>query len=100
MEISPPSPAPSLTESCGDGAPLTPRQAVGKIFPDVITSPYLMTGASDSRFMSRVSDCCLRFAPFRITQEQMDSVHGIDENIDIHTLAPAVDFYRFLMTEV
>ena len=76
------------------------EQAVSAVFPGVITSPYLMTGSSDSRFMSRVCDTCLRFAPFLITQEQMNSIHGIDENVDISSLAPAVDFYRYMITEV
>jgi carboxypeptidase PM20D1 len=75
------------------------EQAVAKTFPGTITSPYLMTGASDCRFMSRVCENCLRFAPFRITQEQMDSIHGIDENLDLSALAPAVDFYRYIIME-
>jgi acetylornithine deacetylase/succinyl-diaminopimelate desuccinylase-like protein len=29
----------------------------------------------------------------------MDSVHGIDENVDIATLAPAVDFYKYFLKE-
>lgn len=75
------------------------EQAVNLIFPDVITTPYLMTGASDSRFLSRVCDNCIRFAPFRISHEQMDSVHGLNENLDLSTLAPAVDFYKYILTE-
>jgi carboxypeptidase PM20D1 len=58
-----------------------------------------MTGASDSRFLSRVCDNCIRFVPFLISQEQMNSVHGIDENVDVATLAPAVDFYKFILKE-
>ena len=75
------------------------EQAVSKVFPGVITTPYLMTGASDSRYMSRVSDNCLRFAPFRITQEQMDSIHGLNENVDLSALVPAVEFYKYIITE-
>lgn len=75
------------------------EQAVSKVFPGVITTPYLMTGASDCRYMSRVSDNCLRFAPFRITQAQMDSIHGLNENVDLSALVPAVDFYKHIITE-
>ena len=75
------------------------ERAVKHAYPTVRTSPYVMTAASDSRFMSRLSDHCLRFAPFRITNEQMSCVHGIDENVDLSTLAPAVDFYRYIITE-
>lgn len=74
------------------------ENAVEKVFPGVITTPYIMTGASDCRFMSRISDNCLRFAPFKITLDQLDAIHGVNENVDVEALAPAVDFYRFMMT--
>lgn len=76
------------------------ERAVKAVFPGVIPSPYLMTGASDSRFMSSVCDTCIRFAPLYITESQMEGIHGIDENVNLSALAPAVDFYRFILTEV
>lgn len=72
--------------------------AVTNVFADVKTTPYIMTAASDSRFMWRVSENCLRFAPFSISDEQLEGVHGINENIDLSALAPAVDFYRYIIT--
>lgn len=75
------------------------EKGVAQIFPGVIPTPYVMNGASDCRYMSRVSDNCFRFAPFLISEKQMDSVHGLDENIDISSLAPAVDFYKYIITE-
>ena len=75
------------------------ENAVNHVFPTVKTSPYVMTGASDCRYMSRVSENCLRFAPLLITDEQMESIHGIDEHVDVAALAPAVDFYRYMITE-
>ena len=78
----------------------TVEKAVNEIFPGVRTTPYLMTGASDARYMSRVSDCCIRFAPFRIDDEQLASIHGINESVDLSCLEPAVDFYKFIIREV
>ena len=75
------------------------ERAVTATFPDTRTSPYVMNGASDSRYLSRVCDNCLRFAPFLISHEQMDSIHGLNENIDLSALAPAVDFYRYVISE-
>ena len=69
-------------------------------FPGVITSPYLMTGASDARYMSRVSDCCIRFAPFKVDDEQLASIHGINESVDLSCLEPAVEFYKYIIREV
>ncbi len=75
------------------------ERAVSSIFPGVRTSPYVMTGASDSRYLSRVCQNCLRFTPFQIDHQQLDSIHGLNENVDLSALAPAVDFYRYIMTE-
>lgn len=75
------------------------ENAISSVFPGVHTSPYVMTGASDCRFMCRVSDNCFRFAPFQIDDKQLDSIHGIDENIDLKALAPAVDFFKYIISE-
>ena len=75
------------------------ERALDHVLPGVIPAPYVMNGASDCRFMSRVSENCFRFTPFLISEKQMDSIHGLDENIDIKVLAPAVDFYKYIITE-
>lgn len=87
-----------LTDYNGDAFKLVER-AVNAIFPDVVASPYVMTGATDSRHMSRVCDHCVRFAPFRISQQQLDSMHAIDECVDLSALAPAVDFFKYILRE-
>lgn len=73
------------------------EKAVGTVFPGTACSPYIMTGASDSRYMSLVSDHCIRFAPFHITDEQMASIHGTNENVDLSSIEPAVRFYQFII---
>ena len=76
------------------------EEAVSSIYPDVKTVPYIMTAASDCRYFSRNSENCLRFLPFKISDQQMASIHGYDESVDIDTLAPAVDFYKFMMKKL
>ncbi len=73
------------------------EKAVTENFKDVKTAPYIMNAASDSRYMARVCDNCMRFLPFIISDEQVAGIHGIDENVDVSTLPPAVDFYKYLM---
>ena len=63
-------------------------------------APYIMTGASDSRFFGKLSDQCIRFLPYTIDAEQMDSIHGVNEYVSIDTLVPAVDYYRYMYTHV
>ncbi len=76
------------------------ERAIAAVFPDTKPVPYIMTGASDSRFFSRVCDNCLRFAPFTISDSQLESIHGVNENIDLDTLVPAVEFYKYIIKEV
>ena len=77
----------------------TIENVVRKVFPTVKTTPYIMTGASDCRFLSRVCDHCLRFTPFIISDDQLDSIHAVNENVDTAVLPSAVDFYRAVLTE-
>lgn len=75
------------------------EKVISKVFPNTEPVPYIMTGASDCRYFSRVCKNCYRFAPFKVSDAQVSSIHGIDENIDIETLPQAVDFYRFIIKE-
>ena len=76
------------------------EKAVNNVFPAYKPVPYIMNAATDSRYFGRVCDNCIRFVPFKIDKQQLDSVHGIDENVDISTLPSAVDFYRYVIKEV
>ena len=91
----------------GGGSPLTDHrekgfrfmeQTVEELFPGVRSVPYVTTGASDCRYFGGLSRNCLRFAPFRIDKQQLASVHGEDENVDLNTLPAAVDFYRLVIS--
>ena len=75
------------------------EKAVKSVFPDYVSVPYVMNAATDSRYFNVVCDNCLRFVPFLIDDQQLDSIHGIDENVDVSTLAPAVDFYKYVIKE-
>lgn len=88
-----------ISDFRSDGFRLIER-AVNEVFPGVRTTPYIMTGASDARYMSRVSDCCIRFAPFKVDDEQLASIHGLNESVDLSCLSPAVDFYKYVIREV
>lgn len=76
------------------------EQAVNDNFENVITAPYVTNTASDCRFMSQICDNCLRFTPFVISEEQLESIHGLNENIDVACLEPAVDFYKYLYLHI
>lgn len=74
------------------------ESAINECFPGVGCSPYVVTGATDARFYSKICDSCVRFAPVVYGPEQMKGMHGLNENIECNTLAGAVDFYKKIIT--
>lgn len=93
-------PESGLTDLNGSAFRLVSEAVMASVPGVDACAPYIMTGASDSRFFDPVSDQCIRFLPFTITAEQMDSIHGVNECLDIDTLAPAVSYYRYMYTHL
>lgn len=69
-------------------------QCIREIFPDVPVIPCILPAGTDARTLSELSQCVLRFAPLRLSAQQLASVHGENENVDIGAIGTAVVFYR------
>ena len=78
----------------------TVQRTVEKTFPGCAGSPYVMTGATDSRFYQEICENVVRFAPVIYGPKQMKGMHGVDETIQIDCLPGAVDFYKNLIDAV
>ncbi len=73
------------------------QDTIGKVFPDVCVMPYVVTGGTDARFYGDVCDSCVRFSPVLYGPEQMAGMHGLNENIEVSCLPPAVDYYKAII---
>lgn len=80
----------------GEGFKLA-EQVIADTFPGLVSSPYVMTGATDARFYQEICDNCIRFAPVIYGPEQMKGMHGLNENIEYNCLPGAVRFYKNLI---
>ncbi len=78
----------------------TVERTVAQTFPGCPSSPYVMTGATDSRFYQDICSSVVRFAPVVYGPEQMQGMHGLNENIEYNCLPGAVDFYKNLIENV
>ena len=78
----------------------TVQRTVERTFPGCPSSPYVMTGATDSRFYQDICENVVRFAPVVYGPKQMKGMHGVDETIGIACLPGAVDFYKNLIDAV
>jgi carboxypeptidase PM20D1 len=85
-------------------SPITPTEhpafkqlsaIVQKTAPNALISPYLLIGASDSRYFRGFSDAVLNFTPM----QDAKGFHGIDERIGISDLNRMITFYKLLLQE-
>lgn len=75
----------------------TVQRVIDETFPGCAGSPYVLTGATDSRFYQKICENVIRFAPVIYGPEQMKGMHGLNENIEYSCLPGAVDFYKNLI---
>lgn len=76
------------------------EETVNEIYPGIGVCPYVMTGGTDAKYYSEVSDNCIRFAPLYIDGQQYSSIHGLNENIFQGALPMGVDFYKAIIKKV
>jgi carboxypeptidase PM20D1 len=69
---------------------------IRKSYPQVITSPFLVIGATDSRHFGEVSSNIIKFSPM------VDPIgfHGIDERVSLESYKTALWFYEQLFKDL
>jgi len=73
------------------------ESTITEIFPDAVPSPYVMMAATDSRFFTAICPRVYRFAPFRMTKAQRESIHSYDEHLGVDAFLDGVRWYRRLI---
>lgn len=69
-------------------------------YPDALVSPYLVMGGTDSRHYARVTQNAFRFLPVRVTQEDLDGMHAVNERLSIENCGRMVGFYIAYIQEM
>ncbi len=69
------------------------QQAIVDQYPDVYVAPYLVSGATDSRHFSNLTDQVFRFAPMKLDADALSIIHGTNERVSIESVERAIDFY-------
>ncbi|WP_405375301.1 MULTISPECIES: M20/M25/M40 family metallo-hydrolase [unclassified Microbacterium] len=64
---------------------------------DVLPTPYIQLGASDSRWFSDISDHVYRFTPFHLTLSEREALHSHNERIRVDVWLRGIEFYRALV---
>jgi carboxypeptidase PM20D1 len=73
------------------------ERTINQTHPEAVPTPYVMMGATDSRFFTAICERVYRFAPFRMTKAQRQSIHSFDERIGVEDYLEGVAFYQRLI---
>ena len=90
---------PSAVSSTDSESFRTLERTIRSVVPDAIVAPYLVVVVTDARYYSDLSQNVFRFLPLRLTQRDLERIHGIDERIGIREYETAIRTYRQLVVE-
>lgn len=87
---------PSPVAELGDAFALLER-VTREVMPDVLPVPYVVLAATDARHFQRVWRNCYRFNPFRMSESQRQSLHNVDERLEVDSFLEGIRWYRALL---
>ena len=101
VEVYEPSPlSPYSTADDRDDAFDLIEATISEVFPDAVPAPYVMMAATDSRSFAEICDRVYRFAPFRMSKAQRESIHSYDEHLGVDAFLDGVRWYQRLIEEL
>jgi len=89
-------------------SPVSPRDeafeliesTITEVFPDAVPAPYVMMAATDSRFFAAICPRVYRFAPFRMSKAQRESIHSYDEHLGVDAFLEGIQWYQRLIERI
>lgn len=69
------------------------NKTILELFPEVLVSPNLVVGATDSRHYKDISDNIYRFSPIHLNNDTKKSFHGLNERLAVEDFYDAIRFY-------
>ncbi len=68
-------------------------RTIRQVVPEAVVTPWLVVGATDSRYYARLTPNVLRFTGAVIGEDDVRRVHGTDERVGVRAYADAVRIY-------
>ena len=59
-----------------------------------------MFGGTDGRHYNEISDCVIRFSPMKVTNEERNGMHGLNEKLSVKSLIKCHEFYIRLLEKL
>ena len=71
--------------------------AIERTHPGTVVTPYVQTGATDSRRFTEPSEHVYRFTPFQMSRAERDTLHAVNERMHVATWLRGIEFYAALV---
>jgi len=75
-------------------------RSVAASYPEAVVTPYVQTGATDSRFFTGICPAVYRFSPLLMDDTDRATLHAVNERVRISSLGAGVVFYRELIQDL
>lgn len=78
------------------------QRSVHQVFPEAVVAPTLMPGGSDGKHYVKagVTDKIYYFYPINVTNEEIETMHGVNERLPVEAYLNAIRFYAQLFKNV
>lgn len=73
------------------------KNALSKIYPDALITPYLSVTGSDAPKYEKVCSNIYRLIPVRLTSEEQETIHNLNENLSIENYRRMMAYFREVM---
>jgi carboxypeptidase PM20D1 len=75
----------------------TIRKTIAEVYPSTLVIPYLLAGATDSRYFSDITENIYRFSARKTNTRNIKSFHGLNERISVSEFENSIRFYHQLI---
>lgn len=69
-------------------------RSIREVFPNAVTAPGVVLGATDSRYYAPISERIYRFVPIVVEPQDVARFHGVNERISVEGYGRVIQFYR------
>lgn len=96
------------TELANEASAVSPTENIGfkliessirRLDDNVLVTPYLVLGATDSRHFQHLSDNIYRFMMVSLNSETLKQFHGLNEQIAVKDYLNAIQFYYAMLEQ-
>jgi carboxypeptidase PM20D1 len=74
-------------------------ETVGRVIPEVVCAPFLVSGSTDSRYYHDLTQAVLRLSPIVLRLSELQTIHGVNERISFGNVSRCLQFYAALIRD-